>query len=396
MALDPITLAAAATRARTIVAPTKRAFFVLSTTGGVTTASLGRGGDGANPRFAIRLPVATTRWRLRIRNYNTRDDIPQAGQVDFTGAWIGPVASIDTGWDGKFAATPTQALTAFTTADLQDELVTDWVTDPAAQTEPNRLMQVGFGYIGNTSGMLMSRGYQGMFYTSQKNDAGVAAPSPLFQADVGVFDVVFEYEANTDAPRVLVVADSLTQGRNASGVAGLGGAGSWCTLWGSRSNALVTNAALSGSTLENWQNTSAWKLTRWAAADWDAVVVALGTNNIENGDTLATIKTRYAATLSALRTTASCQRIFAGTIPPRVYSGDDAAKQVIRLAFNDWIETLPLGITGTFRIDQPVINPASTNTLLPTVNTGDGTHINTLGQSRMANVVPSVGPLTTR
>ena len=43
-----------------------------------------------NVRHVVRLPVATVRWRLRIANYQRRDESPVRGRARLTSAWFGP------------------------------------------------------------------------------------------------------------------------------------------------------------------------------------------------------------------------------------------------------------------------------------------------------------------
>lgn len=380
--------------ADTDLVPTKTGRFVVSAGGGSTDTTLGVGGAGATVRNVVRVPVPTTKWRLRIRNYNMRDDIANSGVVDFTGVWVGETEIASTGWNGKFAAAPTQALTAFSAGNLNAEYVTPWVTASGAQFSAAKQYQLSFGYTAAASTPVV-RGFAGMYYTADKADAATVAPT-LFANEQSVFDVVMEYEANTDAPLFLALGDSLTVGRRAAGDAGLGMASSWPIVWGARTRALVTNGALSGSTLDTFNSASALKIARWAGTPWDGVIVALGTNQIENGSTLGSIQVKVGTTLAAIRSALGVQRVYMATVPPRVYTGDDAGKQTIRLAYNAWLEGLPYGINGVFAIDRPVMNPASPNTLDPVVSSGDGTHMNRTGSARMAGAVPSIGRSLTR
>lgn len=380
--------------ADTDLVPTKTGRYVVNGAGGSSVSTLGVGGTGATVRNTVRVPVNTTRWRLRIRNYDIRDDLSYSGQVDFTGVWVGEAEIITTGWNGKFAATPTQALTSFTAANLSTEYVTGWVTAAGAQFAAHKLSQISFGYTAAAATSVV-RGFAGMYYTANQADAATVAPT-MFANEQAVFDIVLEYEANTDAPIHLAIGDSLTVGRHAASDPGLGMAGSWPVLWGSRTNALVTNGALSGSTLDTWNSSSALKLTRWAGISWDAVIVALGTNQIENGSTLGSTQVKVGTTLAAIRAALGATRIYMCTVPPRVFTGDDAGKQVIRLAYNAWLMGLPFGIDGAFEIDKPVINPASTNTLDPNVSAGDGTHMNRIGSSKLATAVNAIASTRTR
>lgn len=367
----------------------KRGAYMVSAAGGNTNSSIGVGSNGASIRNTMRLPVTTTRWRLRLANKNMRDDLATAGAFDFTGMWAARYGNVATGWGGAFGPTPTQYLDAWSVPDLGAGYTSPWITDPTRQFTANIGYQLALGYVG-AAGVSVVRGYAGTFYTSDKAHASQVAPA-VTAAEVSVFDWWIEYESLTDAPAIVWFGDSLSVGRRGAGDAGLGSMSAAAPAYGVRTRSLVLNNSFSGSTLSTFSDTTKERMTRFGTAQgfaWDAAIVALGTNNIENGDDVATIKTAYGNTLNAIRTLYAPSRIYVCTIPARVYTGDDTAKHVVRNEINTWLETLPFGVQGCFRLDQAVKNPAGGNTLDPAVVIADNTHMNTIGSQRMSLVLP--------
>lgn len=203
-----------------------------------------------------------------------------------------------------------------------------------------------------------------------------------------IFDIWIEYQSNTDAPLGLIIGDSLSVGRRATGDAGVGMLSSWLVAHANRTRSLNANIALSGATLDIWSNAASYRISRWSFIAWNYVVVELGTNNIDNGDSLSTIKTKYAATVAAVRSAYPDARIYAGTIPPRNYSTDNTGKHVIRNGFNLWIQSLPFGLNGCFRIDQGLASVSDANALSTDVDSGDGVHMKTIGSQIMDKAIP--------
>ncbi|QFP96814.1 minor tail protein [Gordonia phage Mcklovin] len=365
----------------------KTGAFTVAAGGGQTpSGSLGVSPNHANIVNTVRLPVTTTRWRLHVRNYNIRDSTAYPGQVAFTGVWLSQFTDVDTGWDGKAKAAPVQAMSAWTATDLSTEYVGPWVTATNLQFQKNANHQLSVGYQA-AAGVSVGRGYAGMFYTGNQADASSQGVTRN-PSESSVFDIWIEYEAYTDAPLGLVIGDSLTVGRRAANDAGLGMLSSWPVAHSLRTRSLNNNVSLSGGTLDIWASAASFKMSRWSSIPWDYVVIALGTNNIDNGDDLATIKTKYAATVAAARTAYPTAKIYVATIPPRTYSGDNAAKHVIRNAFNEWIQSLPFGVHGCFRLDQGLASPTDANALAAAVDCGDGTHMKTIGSQIMDKAIP--------
>lgn len=370
----------------------KTGAFVVAACGGQTASgSLGVGGSGANIVNAVRLPVTTQKWRLHIRNYNIRDSTAYAGQVDFTGVWLSKFTDVATGWDGKAKAAPVQVLTSWTAADLSTEYVSPWVTDANNQFQAGVGHNLSFGYTAAT-GVSVGRGYAGCFYTGNKADASSQGLTRTAY-EGSVFDIWIEYQALTDAPLGLIIGDSLSVGRRAAGDAGLGMLSSWSITHANRTKSLNTNISLSGATLDTWSSAAGFRMSRWNTTPWDYVVLSLGTNNIDNGDDLASIQTKYATTVAQVRSAYPTARIYAATIPPRTWSGDStaiAAKDLIRPAFNLWIQALPFGIHGCFRFSDPALSSSGdVNRLSADVDSGDGVHLKTIGSQIMEKAIPA-------
>jgi lysophospholipase L1-like esterase len=164
---------------------------------------------------------------------------------------------------------------------------------------------------------------------------------------------------------------------------------SWPVAHANRTKSLNANISLSGSTLDIWSSAASPRMSRWSGYPWEYVVIALATNNIDNGD-LATIKTKYATTITAVRSAYPTARVYTSTIPPRTWAGDStqiAAKDLLRPQVNLWLQSLPLGVHGCFRFDDPTLL-GSANRLSTDIDCGDGVHMKTIGYQIMANAIP--------
>lgn len=63
-----------------------------------------------------------------------------------------------------------------------------------------------------------------------------------------------------------------------------------------------------------------------------------GSNDIENGDSSATIIANYTTLVNSFRS-AGFQKVMAITVQPRTFTGDSVAKNAVRAAVNTWINT---------------------------------------------------------
>jgi hypothetical protein len=213
----------------------------------------------AHQRLPVQLPVATTRWRLRMRNAKA-DGTSVAGAINVTGVYVGQAAkNATTGLPtGAFTATPGQALGAFSTAaDGASETVTAWVTDSALQLNANTMHIVAMGWT--TSATQTARGTGLIWYTSgagKNADAATASPSLSTASNVQLGYIALEYEFSGSQRVGIALGDSLTEGYGAATNTILN-AGTWHQRFSQRTGIPMCSSGVFGSQTSAWTSSSA-------------------------------------------------------------------------------------------------------------------------------------------
>lgn len=361
---------------------TRRSPIMLGTAGGENTNNTVA---DATWRYPFRIPVATTRWRLHVRNFNSRSNTAYTGAISFTGAWVGTHALTALGAQtGNFTAAPVSALGAFATPADGSEYTSGWVTDPLAQFSPytEHLLSVGWTCAGGQTNMRSSS--YGWWNTTSAQ-AGDQTPATTVGAiTVGVFDVWIECEYLMSNQLVVGYhGDSLTTGY-ASGrpvyssypVQHALGHSNMAVLDSYTGTTLAE--AVASFTQYRWT-----KFTLGGAVTLDASLVHLGGNDIFNGDAVATVQANLQAFINGLRTIYGVKAVYLATIMPR---NNVAVEETHRQTYNTWLRTLPCNAIGLFDFDAAVRDPTSGN-ILPAYNSGDNVHLTISGYNAMARAV---------
>ena len=276
-----------------------------------------------NPRYPLRLPVTTTRWRLRISNYNIKNAAAGADGQEFRGAWIGPHLFSTTEGTGNFTTTPVNAIpnpgagvtipgstfTYYTSA---------WVTDPAAQIPAGQNYLLSIQTFGATS-IVCQRTNMGSFLSFNAGSGGTTAPNPG-QNKIGLFDVIIDYDYvdNGENKVGYYIGDSLTEGLGGDNTLGNPGQYSWPSMHSLGAGIVALNGGCSGDQSSAWTSSSNAKWSRFdlTAIAPDYACILLGTNDYQSLVSLATFQTNIAAAVANLRAK-NINKIYLGMVPPR-------------------------------------------------------------------------------
>jgi hypothetical protein len=350
------------------------------------------------------------RFRVHFRNRNQYADTqgnPVSGMVAYVGL-PSTSGSSDGKWNGQFTATPTQILTSTNMA-ANSEVVTPWVTTSTFTIDPYKRYVLSYGFTTNASCLTCFGGGVG-YHTFVVADAGVANPSGISGGRVvnaGMLQVWIEYEfANDDAPLMLVVSNSLSNGTNNANIDNNGEVGSWPQVWALANGGVAASIGVAGSLASNYTTANAG--ARWdvydpcnTAMDPDVVVYyALASTDVINeaGSTITTSQTSLLNAIAKGKAKFPNARHVITNIPPRgEYTGSGATAGTLekaRLDFNKWSHLLPAGVEMCFDADSLVTdwaNPARLRAGVYDVGSGDVTHLNARGHHTVGNAMPAFG-----
>ena len=327
-------------------------------------------------RVPLRFNAPVGRWRLHVRNWNPRLGLVTAAPVDFTGLWIA-----DTPGNGAISGTPTQLRTAWSTPADGSGWVSAWFDAPIGD-DTDRLLC--FGYSTATQPPALTGG------SWQNADPAQAISGAAHgRASLTPFDLWIEAETPASTPVIAGVGDSLTSGTGAS----LPVHESWVSQYARRVGGLPLHMSHHGDSMYGFLTVNSDKVTRWDhLAKADAVVWALGSNDIADGRTLAQMQADYAT----LRTTiekAVGPVEYVATVQPRNNWG--AAQEAARDAWNAWLTSRPEA-RGVFDFAAAV--SADGDTIRPEYDSGDGAHLNTAGyaaeQATITTPIAAPAPVT--
>lgn len=336
---------------------------------------LGFGSDYQAPAAcSFRVPLLFTpdvaRFRIHIRNSNPRTGSLRAGAGEFTGVWHGKHAA-----NGAFTASPTQIVPAFTTPADGSEWVSDWINQPlGGGTE--YLLSFAYTSTATVKPVFTAGG-------SWRNDTSAAhgptiAPT-MTRENLIPFDIWMEAETASTTPVIAGFGDSLTAGIGADFTV----QDSWVSQYARAHGALPVHYAIGGTTMGSWHD-GFYAFNRWQGfARPDAVIWAMGSNDIFTGSDLATLQTRH-ANLAPLLAAKVSSRIHAATIMPR--TNQTGATEDVRRAYNAWLATRPNGVREVFDFADSI--STDDETIIPAYDS-DGTHLTAEGYAQNAAAITS-------
>lgn len=324
------------------------------------------GKTSATYRHPIQFNAPLVRWRLHVRNANPKSGVAHADAVSFSGLWLGTHAG-----DGAYASAPKQIVPAFTTAADGSEWVSPWLTDNIGD---NQKLLLEYGYTVANAPFALAGGC----YEVPANKAGDMAQS-VTRSVTAPFDMWIEAETYAATPVVAVLGDSLSSGIGAT----LPVFDSMISQYMRAFGGLPVHYAASGDHMYSWGNDATYKITRWdSLARPDALIWALGSNDVFLGADLATLQSRFGQVLARMKSKVGA--IYLASITPRTSVADGAAEQT-RRSYNAWLKTqVPSVGRQLFDFVSPV--SADDETLLPEFDS-DGIHLKTAGYAAQARVV---------
>lgn len=339
----------------------------------MTTGNSARESD--LPERGLRLPMRweapVYRWRLHVRNWNPRLSQAKSGAMSLTGVWVA-----DHDGDGAISnVVPVHPGSAMPSDG--SEWVSAWSDVPLGRGADRMLV---IGYSGDATAAPYNL-IGGSWQTVAAADAAVPGAA-VVASDRTPLDVWIEAETPASTPVIAGVGDSLTAGVGAT----LPVYDSWVAQYARSVGALPMVVAHSGDDVPGFL----WHKEKWqrfsSLARADAVVWALGSNDIHSARTLAQIQD-YFETLFPLIEEHIGAVAYAVTVPPR--NGWGTEKEAKRAAWTDWLVSRPQ-IRGT--LDFASVMSDDGDTIRPEFDSGDGTHFNTAGYTAQAASITT--PLT--
>ena len=328
----------------------------------------GQSGTLLNTSRSVRIPLRfnapISRFRVHIRNWNPRLGNVVAAAVNFTGLWLA-----DTTGSGAVTGTPTQLRGAFTTPADGGQWTSGWFDAPLGG-DVERLLCFGYTSTAQPWG-LTGGSWQAAGSTSATSGA-------VTRTSLTPFDIWIEAETPATTPVIAGVGDSLTSGTGAN----LPVHESWVSQYARRVGGLPMHVSHHGDSIQGFLEVNPGKVTRWEdLARADAVVWALGGNDIGAGRTLTRMQADYTALLPIIEAAVG-PVAYAATVQPRnSWDGDTEFK---RKSWNTWLAARP-GVRGV--LDFATVVSADGDTLRPEYDSGDGTHLNTAGYQAEADSI---------
>lgn len=340
----------------------------LPSVGNTTTAITER-----RERYMMGWNAPVTRWRIHIRNGEYRIGQFASGSLNINGLWFGEHSMPSGTPTGDFTNAPKQVHGATVTPADGSEWISPWISE---QLSAGTQYLLSLGFTAATG--------QRLYYhvgNSWSNASAASAADLTAGGGSGlpVLDVWIEAETLSGTPVVASIGDSIACGVGAKSSV----ADSWIAKYAWDRRALPVHWGGSSETLSNSLNAGDPKWARWPeTAKADAVIVALGSNDIFGaGTTLGTLQTQLAQLAPILKAYVS-DTIHLGTITPR--TAVTGTQEDTRRGYNTWLRSRPLGVRDVFDFaaavstDDEILNPAYDS---------DGIHLNTAGYQAMREAI---------
>lgn len=371
-----------------------------------------------NCRTIVKIPVTTTRWRLRIRNYSPLNENAGAGAITFTGAWTGTpdltdaglTSTNDTGpnavasrWKGGMTATPSQALSSQALPlDASSDYFSPWVTDPALQFQTRTSHAVSYGFTSNGSSVTtffdaLATSFEGTSASNSSVCGSATVPSQTPWTRTWL-DVRLEYEFSTVAGNagvlsVVVLGDSGTNGNGDVAAQKLGAASFFHESWpGQAAQAngfVVTNMGIGTSSAFNFTAGTGWKWDRVDLATTvpDLAIISHGSNDIYFGRTSAQIMADVQTIAQKFRAM-GVKYVGTGTVVPRNFGAFPAPANanLVRGVYNNALRDHSGGFDFVCDFDNAIRDASAKDTPDPNYYTA-GPHPNRAGYGIMASRV---------
>lgn len=274
-------------------------------------------------RTIVRLPVATTRWRLRAANRNVQTNVALTTPLTSAGVYQGTPDYTGARWNGKFTAAPTQVVPAFSVPVDGSDYVSEWVTDPARQFKAHTDSLLSWNMVQTATGTGVGTEYvRQVFYAGSNGAANVATLAPggfVTARMIGDFRIEYDFEGTQ--PVYLFLGDSITAGQGDGDVtlaqSGTLAHEAYPGVVSLALSAPVLNLGIGGATGPTFL---AGRYT-YTRADLtttvpDAAVLMFGTNQLAS---LATLQADILAAIAVIKGL-GVKKLYLGTVLPRKLS----------------------------------------------------------------------------
>jgi lysophospholipase L1-like esterase len=325
-------------------------------------------------RYVMKYAAPLFRVRVNIQNVHPSSGAKRAGAVSFTGLWAGKHAG-----SGAFTGTPARIANAFSTPADGSKWTSKWFY-PAQTPGVEDLLSVGYTASNGSVSLCDGDGY----FSADSTQGGETAAAGIAPASTMPFYVWLEAETYATTPHIGVHGDSLSSGVGAGGVRY-----SWLTQYCEARGALPTHYSNSGDWLKAWAddlNSFKWTMFDGLSRP-DALIMAMGSNDIFNDTTLAQIQASFGIVYPQMASRI-CQNIYLANILPR--NADTGARETVRRDYNAWLASLPYGARDYFNFAGAISD--DDETILPAYNAG-GVHLNAAGYGKLAAAITR--PVTT-
>lgn len=317
-----------------------------------------------------------SRWRVHIRNGEYRTNVFNEGAITFNGLWFGKHEMPAGTPTGNYTAVPSKIANAFTSPADGSEWVSPWITSPL-EAGAEYLLSYGFTVpVGTTFAYHTGQSFSS---TSQVNAGEQNVPGGSGRS---ILDVWIEAETPATTPVIGGIGSSSSVGTGAQWPV-------WeapVSLYARERGALPVFYGGAGETMLNASNFQWEKWSQWAnLAKPDAIINAIGSNDVFGGATLAQMKERY-ETLNTFLRDSITPNIYLTTIPPRTNVTGSA--ETVRRQYNAWMR-----LQGRDVFEFALAVSDDDETMIPAMDSGDGVHPSTAGHKASAAAI--VRPVTT-
>lgn len=351
-------------------------------------------------RFQVRLPVTTTRWRILLSNYDTYN---VAAKTLLTGKKIihgdhnrsltNPAAE-----SGDFVGSTATTIVGsdFTIPADGTQYTGPWVTAAGDQFDANTEHLIGVGFTCASQTLQTGTGRSWWWTNSTSGtDPTVAASGATNASSYIPIDAVIEYDCTSAYPAWLFLSDSIYEGTSAVKAAAVTPTSilrSPPNQWGRINNLLVQNHSLYGVTAQSVANSShrVWTRQLQTSGGFNGCVIGLGTNDIDLSRTPTNIQTDIMSIVSNVRSIIGTSKpIYLVNLSARNLTG---TPETTRIAVNEWMGTIPTGITGNVDMDSALRRNSATVSDAALIAT-DNTHPTHQGQAVLAALLgASINP----
>lgn len=331
-------------------------------------------------RLPIKLGATASRWRVHIRNYNDKTGTAYPGALAFTGVSVGTHQrdGATAALTGRFEGSPSAVSGPFSSPADGGDWVSGWVEGQPLEAHKDYLLSYGFtGPAAQSNYMASSGGWT----SASAGDVNAAALTLTAVRSVPL-DVWLEVEVPTSTRVIAYLGDSLTLGIAST----LPVYDSWAAKHAVANGAIHSVYAIGGSQYTDWVDVSSRKISKWAGLPKpDAVMLALGNNDIFLGATLETMKSRLLAGINMARTYFN-QDVYLATVLPRI--GANAGYEQVRKDFNEWmLTTLPGGARMVFDFASAIEADNKTDASLRWASAANNFHLSSAGYARCAATI---------